>query len=86
VKWAKAHPSGIILDIGCSVGTFSLVALFADPSVELIAFGSDLSSLAVTLRLCRFASGDRLRLVRALLTDRQTSNQALDGAIRETTE
>jgi FkbM family methyltransferase len=85
MEWAKSHPGGVVLDIGCSIGIFCVVALFANPTVEVIAFDGDLSSLAATLRLCRYAQGDRLRIVCALLGDRGTSNDTLDDAIRATT-
>jgi FkbM family methyltransferase len=84
MEWAKSHPGGVVLDIGCSIGIFCVVALFASPTVEVIAFDGDLSSVAAALRLCRYAPGDRLRTVWALLGDRGTSNDTVEDAIRAT--
>jgi FkbM family methyltransferase len=84
VEWARAHPGGLMLDIGCSIGIFSAVALFADPSLEVIAFDPDLPSLAATLRLCRYAPGNRLRVIGALLGDHGGLGRKLDDVVRET--
>jgi FkbM family methyltransferase len=84
VEWTKAHPGGVILDIGCSVGIYSVTALFADPRVEVFAIDADLSSLAATRRLCRYASGDRLHVVCGLIGDQRTSDQTINDAIEET--
>ena len=67
-EWVCAHPNGLVLDIGSSIGVFSAVALFTDHRAEVIAFDADLASLAAARRFCEHASGERLRLVRGLLT------------------
>jgi FkbM family methyltransferase len=84
VEWARAHPRGIMLDIGSNIGIFAAAVLFADPGVEVIAFDADLSSLAATLRLCRYISGNRLRVVCGLISDRGTSPVLLEEAARTT--
>ena len=70
VNWLATNPGAVILDVGCSTGVFAVAALFADPNCEVIAFDSDTASLKATRRVTRFASGNRLRLVRGLVTDR----------------
>jgi FkbM family methyltransferase len=55
--WARDHRNGLLLDIGCHLGIFSAFALFANPELEVVAFDSDLSSLAAVRRLCRHAPG-----------------------------
>src|SRR5689334_16301658 len=41
VDWARRHPGGLILDVGCAVGLYSAVSLFTDYSTRVIAFDSD---------------------------------------------
>ncbi len=60
--WARRHGDGVFLDIGSSAGIFSAVVLFANPGIEVLAFDSDLASLAQTRRFCRHAEGT-LRVV-----------------------
>jgi FkbM family methyltransferase len=66
--WAREHRNGLFLDIGSAAGIFSTVVLFANPDTEVIAFDSDLASLAQTRRFCRHASGT-LRLVYGFVAD-----------------
>jgi len=46
----------IVLDIGCSVGFYSAVALFADPDVRIYAFDADVESLRLVPLFCSKAS------------------------------
>ena len=55
--WVRDHRRGLLLDIGSSTGIFSVLALFTNPELEVVAFDSDLPSLAATRRLCRYAQG-----------------------------
>jgi FkbM family methyltransferase len=75
-----------VLDIGCSIGIYSAIALFADLYVEVIAFDSDLESLAAARRLCRHAQGDRLQLVHGFLTKEATETTTLVKAVALTDE
>lgn len=77
VSWVRAHPGGIVLDIGSSIGIFSAVALFADPAVDVFAFDPDLPSLAAVHRMCQYASGSRLRLVNCFVSDEGCNGAAL---------
>ena len=69
VDWLRNHPGGLVLDLGCSIGIYSAVALFADPNVQVVAFDSDLSSLAAVRRITAYATGDRLQLIYGFLAD-----------------
>jgi len=82
VKWARANPGGLFLDIGCEIGSFSLAALFAEPSLSVIAFDSDLSSIAATLQVCRYSSGNRLKVLWGCLTD--STSDSVDFATAST--
>jgi FkbM family methyltransferase len=85
-QWIGTHPSALVLDIGSSIGIFSAVALFADPQAEVVAFDSDLSSLAAVRRLCQHASGTRLRVVRGFLAEKSTAIRSLAEAVVATEE
>jgi FkbM family methyltransferase len=79
--WVRCHPGGIVLDIGSSIGIYSAVALFADASVEVVAFDADLASLAAARRLSRHAAGNRLRLAHGLLGAASTEPASLASAV-----
>jgi FkbM family methyltransferase len=78
VAWARDHRHGLLLDIGSNIGIFSALALFANPEIEVIAFDSDLASLAATRRACRYVEGS-LRIIHGFVTDGGT-NEPLAAA------
>lgn len=84
-EWVRRNPAGVVLDLGSSIGIFSAVALFADPEVEVVAFDSDLASLAATRRMCQYATGDRLRLVYGFVAESPTERVTLVEAVASTT-
>jgi FkbM family methyltransferase len=67
-QWVRNHPGGLFLDIGSYIGVFSAVALFSGHDIEVVAFDSDLASLASTYRFCAYAPG-RLRAVYGFVTE-----------------
>jgi FkbM family methyltransferase len=73
-----------VLDIGSSLGIFSAVALFADSQTEVVAFDSDLASLAAVRRLCQHAPGARLRLVMGFVAEQPTAVRSLAEAVADT--
>lgn len=83
-RWIERHPGALVLDVGSSIGIFSAIALFADPRTEVLAFDSDLPSLAAARRLCRHATGARLRLVHGFLAEQSTEARSLTAAVTVT--
>lgn len=83
-EWVRCHPGGVVLDVGSSTGIFSAIALFADTTIEVVAFDSDLASLAATRRMCQHAHGKRLRLIYGLVSQSFTDIRPLDSAAKET--
>jgi FkbM family methyltransferase len=81
--WVSGNPDCLILDAGSSIGIFSAIALFANPSCRVVAFDSDLASLAAALRMCSHASGQRLEVVNCLLTD-SAGTVVLSDAVSDT--
>ena len=67
-EWCRQHPGCRILDVGSSVGIFTLAGLSLHPENEVIAFDSDHASLNVLQEFCRLASGKRLTLVQGLIS------------------
>jgi FkbM family methyltransferase len=84
VGWIRANQGGLVLDVGCSVGIYSVVSLFADRSARVIAFDPDLDSLAATLRICRYASGQRLSVVYGFVTSKVATPAKLREAVTAT--
>jgi FkbM family methyltransferase len=84
VDWIAKNPTSLILDVGCAIGIFSAVGLFASEKVEIIAFDSDLSSLKATERVCQYATGNRLQLVQGFLSDRHSSGFSYNESIIKT--
>ena len=66
-NWVAANPTGCVLDVGSSVGIFSLVALCTSPRSRVVAFDSDPPSLAALRKLCRYVADDRLQVVRGFV-------------------
>jgi FkbM family methyltransferase len=85
VEWCKKNPGARILDVGSSVGLFTLASLFAHPKNEIVAFDSDLASLNILKEFCQLAEGQRIRLVRGLVSA-QGCGRRLEEAIRDTAE
>src|SRR5579871_6983144 len=83
-RWLREHPRGIVLDIGCSIGIYSLVALFAADRVSVVAFDSDPASLRAARRMTKYASGDRLRLVLGFVASDATECGPLADAVATT--
>lgn len=84
VAWLGSHPGGRVLDVGCSLGILSAVVLFADPASEVVAFDSDLASIAAARRMCQYAPGRRLQVVHGFLSDLPTEVAPLAAAIAAT--
>lgn len=84
--WLRNHPEGIVLDIGCSIGIYSAIALFAEPKANVVAFDADLASIRATRRMTKYTSGDRLRLVFGFLAADATDCGPLSKAVETTTK
>ncbi|MEO8198254.1 MAG: FkbM family methyltransferase [Thermoanaerobaculia bacterium] len=82
--WLAEHPTGRVLDVGCSIGILSAAAIFSGPAVEVVAFDSDLSSVAAAMRMCRHARGERLQVVHGFLSNDPTELCSLAVAVSAT--
>ena len=83
-QWVLDHPTGLVLDIGSSIGIFSAVALFASPNVEVVAFDPNLASLMATRRMTQYASSDRLDFIHGFVAMKSTTTRTLAAAIAAT--
>jgi FkbM family methyltransferase len=79
VDWIRAHPGGTVLDVGCAIGIYSAVAL-AHPDTKVIAFDSDLASLAATRRMCGEPGEGRLTLLHGFVLDVPAPAERFDAA------
>ena len=84
VGWIRDHQESTILDVGCADGIFSLAALAASPSVDVVAIDSHLPTLVAAERMTRFADRSRLRFVHGLIADRSTVHEDVDVASART--
>ena len=86
VSWLQKNPNALFIDIGCAIGIFSIVSLFASEQVEVVAFDSDLASLKASERMCQYASGNRLQLVHGFVSEQHLSGLGLSAASTKTQE
>lgn len=86
VGWIRRNPDCYVLDLGCSIGIMSVVSLYASETAKVMGVDSDLSSLKATLRMCRYASGDRISLIYGLISEQSTVKRSIAEAIAQTSE
>src|SRR5262249_26548356 len=84
-RWVRAHPTGVVLDVGSSTGIFSVTALCASAQASVVAFDSDLASLAAARRMCRYAGPSRLQVVQGFVGEgpREAGTRAQAAAATE---
>ncbi len=84
IDWVRAHPDGVMLDLGCAIGMFTALALQQGPGIRVLSADADLTSLAYTRR---FAMRDatRISLLWGLLDHAQTQSCTLVTALERTT-
>jgi FkbM family methyltransferase len=84
-SWLLNNPGSLVLDIGSAFGCYSLVALFADSTVNVIAFESDLASIVNARRFCRLAPDiGRVSFVHGLVGKDQPTAGSIKVAIVDT--
>lgn len=84
IDWLRHHPSGLVIDIGCSVGIMAAVTLFSSAQAEVLAIDGDLASLKMTERMCQYTDTTRLHTLHGLISAEHASGLTLDSAVRET--
>lgn len=82
-RWLKEHPTGLVVDVGCNVSCYGVVALNASPSTEVIAVDPDFSSLVWTRLLCSLVEPPgRLLLVHGFVVDATSTPEDAGSAHR----
>lgn len=76
----------LVVDVGSSIGIFSLAALATHPEAQVIAIDSDLPSLLVLQKLTQHYARQRISLIRGLISDRTNRENRLPEAIERTRE
>lgn len=84
--WLATRPNAILLDVGSSVGLYSLLALASSPHTTAFAFDSDPVSLNATAWLCAHTDVKRLKLVFGFVSDRPDSARDAQSAHTETAQ
>lgn len=82
-QWLATRPDACLLDIGCSVGIYSLLTLAMSPRSAAYAFDADLVSLKTTARLCRNVGPERLGLIYGFVSDHSKGGRDAGVATRE---
>jgi len=69
VRWIGEHPQATVIDCGCSLSTYGLIALNRSSTVRVIGIDPDLVSLKCTRNLCAKSPGfpDGLHVVHGFL-------------------
>lgn len=85
-RWLDAQTAAapLLLDIGCSFGVISSFALQIHPSLQVIAFDSDATSLRAMEAVVPRSAHSHVRRVRGLLGEAHSSGQTLEQAVTAT--
>jgi len=83
-RWLDENPRGLVLDVGCSVGIYCLIALSRSSESEVIGFDPDLSSLKATQNICTFVDKKRLHVIHGFVSNRQENPKSAEEAIQST--
>jgi FkbM family methyltransferase len=84
-QWLKAHPSGLLVDVGCSVSNYGIITLSSSPATRVVAIDPDLPSLVWTRFMCsKAANPGRMRLVRGFVVAEARPARTADQACADT--
>jgi len=78
--WLENKPNPAVVDVGCSIALYSLLALSLSPDNEVWAIDSDLVSLQSSRWLCSYVGADRLRVICGYVGDAPTVDLAAPQA------
>jgi FkbM family methyltransferase len=82
--WLSAHPAGLVVDVGCSVSVYGVIALSASPEVTVVAIDPDFSSLVWSRFICsKVKMPQRLRLVHGFVVSTPSKPQDIGAASAE---
>lgn len=85
VDWFSFHPDGLLIDVGCSLSLYGLVALSTSARAGVIAIDSDLVGLKCSRFLCsKVHAPERLGLVHGFVGSIMESASPLDDIRRDT--
>ena len=85
-QWLATRQDAVLLDVGCSVALYSLLALAASPRTNAWAFDADLTSLQSSKWLCQHVGTERLHVIYGFIADKPDVPRDAARASREITE
>lgn len=85
IQWLNKYPRSFVIDIGCNLGLYSAVVLFASRYAEVLGIDSYLYNLKITKDTCRYSDLRRLYLIHGLIMDKHLKTQDAAEA-KKTTE
>lgn len=83
-SWLKKKKKPLIFDIGSSMGFFSLASLASKRDAKVIAFESDLASIALSKRLLRFYDEKKIKYVHGFVSDQSSKKDKFRDAVSKT--
>lgn len=85
IRWLAQHPDGLLVDVGCSLSIYGIIALSKSRHSEVIAIDADAAGLKCSRFLCsKVDAPERLKLVHGFVA-RDGSNRASLGEACENT-
>lgn len=84
VRWLETQPTAEIVDVGCSLSLYGLVALQRQPRVSVIGMDPDLPSLKCGRWICEKSGVGRLGLVHGFAGPHDPSGATLASALAAT--
>jgi FkbM family methyltransferase len=68
-RFIEQHPDALVIDVGCSIGIFSCMALHLSDRTEVFSLDADLMSLTMAKKMGSTASGQRHNVIWGFCTD-----------------
>ncbi len=80
ISWLRENPHSVILDVGCEIGFYSLLALSVSPASRVIGFDPDRANLKKAERMCHLVTDSRLTLIHGFISDHHISDADMEAA------
>ena len=84
VAYLRERPQAGVVDLGCSIGVFTLAALEVSRSISVVAWDADTASVASLFDICKYApSLDRVHPVVGYCSSQATHRSSWDAIMQD---